>query len=67
MIYVSKKSAPSPRGQQPVIRRIKGGVNRRLGYVVARLTGGILVKRWSLSRLARKIRILRRFLPLCQP
>jgi len=40
-----------------VIRRIEIGVNRRLGYVVARLTGGILVKRWSPSRLARENQI----------
>jgi len=45
-----------------VIRRIESGVNRRLGYVVARLTGGILVKRRRRPRLARVPQFFDRFL-----
>jgi len=54
MIYVSKKTNLRRGAGNPLTRRIESGVFRRLVYVVARLTGGILVKRPYLRRLARR-------------
>jgi hypothetical protein len=49
------KNKSSPRGQQPVIRRIEIGAGGRPVYVVAQWKGGILVKRPDQLRLARKM------------